>query len=205
MLPSNQKYLVFDTETEGLNLHSSKTWQLSWIVCQGNKVIETHDKFIKHKELNIPEVVRKLTGFNWDSYNAKAESLISVWSKFEKYLFDPQYIVVGQNLLGFDVYMIAHLQRMLGQQPDYSYLPRIYDTRALAKAYREELEKPRRDDLLSWQYKLINDKTLKAKVSQNQLLKFFDIDFDEEKLHDALYDIKMCYKVFLKLKKHVDL
>ena len=205
MLPSNQKYLVFDTETEGLNLHSSKTWQLSWIVCQGNRVIETHDKFIKHKELNIPEVVKKLTRFDWDSYNAKAESLISVWSKFEKYLFDPQYIVVGQNLLGFDVYMIAHLQRMLGQQPDYSYLPRIYDTRALAKAYREELEKPRGDDLLSWQYKIINDRRLKAKVSQNQLLKFFDIDFEEEKLHDALDDIKMCYQVFLKLKKHMDL
>ena len=204
MLPSNQKYLVFDTETEGLNLHSSKTWQLSWIVCQGNKVLETHDKFIKHKELNIPEVVRKLTGFDWDKYNSKAESLISVWSKFEKYLFDPQYIVVGQNLLGFDVYMVSHLQRMLGQEPDYSYLPRIYDTRALAKASREELDKPR-GDLLSWQYKIINDRTLKAKVSQNQLLKFFDIDFDEEKLHDALYDIKMCYKVFLKLKKHMDL
>ena len=205
MLPSNQKYLVFDTETEGLNLHSSKTWQLSWIICQGNKVLETHDKFIKHKELNIPEVVRKLTGFDWDKYNSKAESLISVWSKFEKYLFDPQYIVVGQNLLGFDVYMVSHLQRMLGQQPDYSYLPRIYDTRALAKAYREELDKPRGDDLLSWQYKIINDRRLKAKVSQNQLLKFFDIDFEEEKLHDALYDIKMCYKVFLKLKKHMDL
>ena len=125
MLPSNQKYLVFDTETEGLNLHSSKTWQLSWIVCQGKNVIETHDKFIKHKELNIPEVVRKLTGFDWDKYNEKAESLISVWSQFEKYLFDPQYIVIGQNLLGFDVYMIAHLQRMLGEQPDYSYLPRM--------------------------------------------------------------------------------
>ena len=204
MLPSNQKYLVFDTETEGLNLHSSKTWQLSWIICQGNKVLETHDKFIKHKELNIPEVVRKLTVFDWDKYNSKAESLISVWSKFEKYLFDPQYIVVGQNLLGFDVYMVSHLQRMLGQEPDYSYLPRIYDTRALAKAYREELDKPR-GDLLSWQYKIINDRTLKAKVSQNQLLKFFDIDFEEEKLHDALYDIKMCYKVFLKLKKHMDL
>ena len=52
MLPSNQKYLVFDTETEGLNLFSSKTWQLSWIVCQGNKTLETHDEFIIHKELN---------------------------------------------------------------------------------------------------------------------------------------------------------
>ena len=204
MLPSNQKYLVFDTETEGLNLFSSKTWQLSWIVCQGDKVLETHDEFIAHKELNIPKVVKKLTGFNWDIYNSKARSLDAVWNKFEKYLFDPQYIIVGQNLLGFDVYMISILQRLLGQQPDYSYLSRIYDTRALGKAYREELQKPKRD-LLSWQYKIINDRSLKAKASQNQLLKFFDIDFDEEKLHDALYDIQMCYKVFLKLKKHMDL
>ena len=204
MLPSNQKYLVFDTETEGLNLFSSKTWQLSWIVCQGDKVLETHDEFIAHKELNIPKVVKKLTGFNWDIYNSKARSLDAVWNKFEKYLFDPQYIIVGQNLLGFDVYMISILQRLLGQQPDYSYLSRIYDTRALGKAYREELQKPKRD-LLSWQYKIINDRSLKAKASKNQLLKFFDIDFDEEKLHDALYDIQMCYKVFLKLKKYMDL
>ena len=204
MLPSNQKYLVFDTETEGLNLFSSKTWQLSWIVCQGNKVLETHDEFIVHKELNIPEVVKKLTGFNWDTYNRKAKPLDQVWSKFEKYIFDPQYIVVGQNLLGFDVYMLAILQRLLGQEPDYSYLPRIYDTRALGKAYREELDRPK-GNLLSWQYKIINDRSLKAKVSQNQLLKFFDIEFDESKLHNALYDIQMCYQIFLKLKKHMDL
>jgi|TARA_R110002110_G_scaffold388451_1_gene600610 DNA polymerase-3 subunit alpha (Gram-positive type) len=204
MLPSNQKYLVFDTETEGLNLFSSKTWQLSWIICQGNKVIETHDEFIAHKELNIPKVVMKITGFNWDTYNEKAQSLEEVWERFEKYIFDPQYIVVGQNLLGFDVYMIALLQRLLGQEPDYSYLPRIYDTRAFGKAYREEIDKPN-GDLLSWQYKIINDRSLKAKVSQNQLLKFFDIEFDESKLHNALYDIKMCYQIFLKLKKHMDL
>jgi DNA polymerase III alpha subunit (gram-positive type) len=204
MLPSNQKYLVFDTETEGLNLFSSKTWQLSWIVCQGNKVLETHDEFIVHKELNIPEVVKKLTGFNWNTYNRKAKPLDQVWDKFEKYIFDPQYIVVGQNLLGFDVYMLAILQRLLGQEPDYSYLPRIYDTRALGKAYREELDRPK-GNLLSWQYKIINDRSLKAKVSQNQLLKFFDIEFDESKLHNALYDIQMCYKIFLKLKKHMDL
>ena len=204
MLPSNQKYIVFDTETEGLNLFSSKTWQLSWIVCQGNKILETHDEFIAHKELNIPKVVKNLTGFNWDIYNSKSRSLEEVWNKFEKYLFDPQYIIVGQNLLGFDVYMIAILQRLLGQQPDYSYLSRIYDTRALGKAYREELQKPK-GDFLSWQYKIINDRSLKAKASQNQLLKFFDIDFDQDKLHNALYDIQMCFEIFLKLKKHMDL
>jgi DNA polymerase III epsilon subunit-like protein len=204
MLPSNQKYIVFDTETEGLNLFSSKTWQLSWIVCQGSKILETHDEFIAHKELEIPQIVKKLTGFNWSTYNRKSRPLEEVWNKFEKYLFDPQYVIVGQNLLGFDVYMIAILQRLLGQQPDYSYLTRIYDTRALGKAYREEIQKPSRD-FLSWQYKIINDRSLKARASQNQLLKFFDIDFDEGKLHNALYDIKMCFKVFLKLKKHMDL
>jgi DNA polymerase III epsilon subunit-like protein len=100
--------------------------------------------------------------------------------------------------------MLAILQRLLGQEPDYSYLPRIYDTRALGKAYREELDKPNKD-FLSWQYKIINDRSLKAKVSQNQLLKFFDIEFDQDKLHNALYDIQMCYQIFLKLKKHMDL
>ena len=204
MLPYNQKYLVVDTETEGLNLHSSKTWQLSWIVCQGNKILEEHDEFISHKNLNIPEVVKKMTGFNWDKYNKKSKSLTKVWSKFEDYLYDPQYIIVGQNLLGFDVYMLALLQKMLGQQPDYSYLPRIYDTRALAKAYRENLDKPK-DNMLSWQYKLINERSLKAKVSQGTLLKFFDIDHDESKLHDALYDIKKCFEVFCELKRRMNL
>ena len=204
MLPYNQKYLVIDTETEGLNLHSSKTWQLSWIVCQGNKILEEHDEFITHKNLNIPEVVKKMTGFNWDKYNEKSKSLSKVWSKFEQYLYDPQYIIVGQNLLGFDVYMLALLQKMLGQQPDYSYLPRIYDTRALAKAYRENLDKPK-DNFLSWQYKIINNRSLKAKVSQGTLLKFFDIDHDESKLHDALYDIKKCFEVFCELKRRMDL
>tara|TARA_R100000734_G_C3266378_1_gene63552 strand:+ start:16 stop:630 length:615 start_codon:yes stop_codon:yes gene_type:complete len=204
MLPYNQKYLVIDTETEGLNLHSSKTWQLSWIVCQGNKILEEHDEFISHKNLNIPEVVKKMTGFNWDKYNKKSKSLTKVWSKFEDYLYDPQYIIVGQNLLGFDVYMLALLQKMLGQQPDYSYLSRIYDTRALAKAYRENLDKPK-DNMLSWQYKLINERSLKAKVSQGTLLKFFDIDHDESKLHDALYDIKKCFEVFCELKRRMNL
>ena len=204
MLPYNQKYLVVDTETEGLNLHSSKPWQLSWIVCQGNKILEEHDEFIAHKNLNIPEVVKKMTGFNWDKYNEKSKSLSKVWSKFETYLYDPQYIIVGQNLLGFDVYMLALLQKMLGQQPDYSYLPRIYDTRALAKAYRENLDKPK-DNFLSWQYKIINNRSLKAKVSQGTLLKFFDIDHDESKLHDALYDIKKCFEVFCELKRRMDL
>ena len=74
------------------------------------KSLEEHDEFIAHKNLNIPEVVKKLTGFDWKKYEKKSKSLSEVWSKFEPYLYDPQYVIVGQNLLGFDVYMLAILQ-----------------------------------------------------------------------------------------------
>jgi len=37
------------------------------------------------------------------------------------------------------------------------------------------------------------------------LLKYFGIDFDENKLHNAMYDIEMCFKVFLALKKNMEL
>lgn len=204
MLKYDQKYIVFDTETEGLNLHSSKPWQIAWIVCQGYKVIETHNRFLDFDDLEIPDIVKKLTGFSWDTYNEKKEDPETVLADFEEYLYDPQYKIIGQNLLGFDVYMIAELQRMFGKKCDYSYLNRIYDTRALGKAHRENLNKPK-DNFLSWQYKIIHDRTLKSKVSQIQLLKFFDIDFEKEKLHDALYDIEMCYQIFCELKKAMNL
>jgi len=204
MLKYNQKYIVFDTETEGLNLHSSKPWQIAWIVCQGDRVLETHNRFVDFPDLDVPDIVRKITGFSWSVYNEKKEPPEDVWRDFKKYLYDSQYKVIGQNLLGFDVYMIAELQRILGETPDYSYLERIYDTRPLGKACRESIDKPK-TGFLSWQYKMIHDRTLKAKVSQIQLLKFFGIDFDEDKLHDALYDIQMCYKVFCALKKNMNL
>lgn len=204
MLPYNQKYIVFDTETEGLNLHSSRPWQLSWIVCEGNRVLKTYDKYISFDDLSIPKVVQNLTGFSWSKYNDKKEPLKDVLPLFKSYILNPEYKIVGQNLLGFDVYMIAELERLLGQKPDYSYLNRIYDTVALGKAFREGLQKPS-SDFLSWQYKVIHDRSLKAKASQLQLLKYFGIDFDENKLHEAVYDINMCFKVFLAIKKQMEL
>jgi DNA polymerase III epsilon subunit-like protein len=204
MLDYKQKYIVFDTETEGLNLHSSRPWQIAWIVCQGYNVLETHNRFLSFNDLDVPDVVKKLTGFSWDVYNKKKEPPKKVLEDFESYIYDPQYKIIGQNLLGFDVYMISQLQRMFGKKVDYSYLERILDTRALGKAHKEGLDKPK-DDFLSWQYKIINDRSLKAKVSQNQLLKYFGIEFEESKLHDALYDIQMCYNVFCELKKVMNL
>ena len=52
---NQQKYLVFDFETCNLNLCSTdnKPWQLAFLVCQGNKVLEEYDYYIYWEDLKI--------------------------------------------------------------------------------------------------------------------------------------------------------
>ena len=102
----NQKYIIFDTETEGLNLVKSKPWQAAWIVAQGNKIIKKYDKLIYWDDLNVSKDAARITGFSQSHYEKNAEDPKKVWDEFSKYLYDDSYKIVGQNLLGFDVYMI---------------------------------------------------------------------------------------------------
>jgi DNA polymerase III epsilon subunit-like protein len=80
----NQKFVVFDTETEGLSLTSSRPWQLSWIVCKGDQILEEHDEFIKYDDLNVSEEAAKVTGFNHTAYLSKAKDPMEVWKNFAK-------------------------------------------------------------------------------------------------------------------------
>ena len=45
-----QKYVVFDFETEGLNLIKSRPWQIAWTVYEGNKKIKANNKFLAYKD-----------------------------------------------------------------------------------------------------------------------------------------------------------
>lgn len=203
MLPYNQKYICFDCETDGLNLVSVKPWQIAWSLAEGNRITKTFDEYIDWPDLEISDLIMKLTGFSWSEYNKKKKPPEEVWNKFKKDLLDPERIVVGQNLLGFDVSVVASLQKYLGEKPDYSYMPRIFDTRPLGKSYKEGLSIPTSGDFLSWQYKIIHDRTLKAKSSQLYQLKNLGIEFDEKTLHRAEVDIEMTFKIFLELKKRM--
>lgn len=202
----NQKYLTWDCETEGLNLFFSRPWQLSWQVNCGQKTLEVFDEYIDWPDLVISPKVQQITGFSWDVYNEKKKKPKEVLNLFNKFINNKEFFIVGQNLLFYDVYILGVLQRLCGQQVDYSYMPRIYDTRPLGKACVDGLKPPtNKSDLLSWQYKVINDRTSKTKVSQLTQLKRLGIPFDEHKLHNAVYDNEMCFKIFWELKKKLDL
>lgn len=198
----NQKFVVFDTETEGLSLTDSRPWQLSWIVCKGEEVLEEHDEFVFYDDLHVSDEAARVTGFNKEKYLSKAKQPIEVWQKFAPYLYDENNILVGQNILGYDIYIINTMMRLMGVQNNWSFISRMIDTKALATALFKGM-KPS-DDFFSWQMKLMNHREKGLKTSQAFLLKHFDIDHDPSKLHDAMYDIQMNYKIFRKLIMQVD-
>lgn len=193
----NQKYIIFDTETEGLNLIKSKPWQVAWIVAQGNKIIKKYDKLIKWEDLNVSKEAAKITGFSHTNYNRNAEDPKKIWQEFSKYLYDDSYLIVGQNLLGFDVYMVDVWRKLIGEDLDQSYISRIIDTKSIATAIEKQAPVDK-DNFIYWQYKWLNFRQRGLKTSQLTLLKKYDIDHDPKRLHDALYDIEMNFEIFHK-------
>lgn len=192
-----QRYLIFDTETEGLNLINSRPWQVAWILAEGDKILEKHDLYIRWEDLNISDEAAKITGFSKQAYDRRSLDPKEVFQKFSKYLEDENNLIIGQNLLGFDVYMVNIWRREIGLPSDYSFINRIIDTKSIATAIAKEIP-VQKENLLSWQYRLLNHKERGLKTSQATLLKKYDIPHDPKRLHDAMYDIEMNFRIFRK-------
>ena len=199
-----QKYLVLDTETEGLNLVKSKPYQVSWIIAQGDQIIQKNDRYLWWEDLQVSEEAARVTRFNYNYYKSKAEDPKVVWADFSKELYNPEYKVVGQNLLGFDVYMINVWRKLMGLGSDHSYVDRIIDTLSLARAIAKE-DKPDFDNFLCWQYGWNNFFQRGLRTSQAVLLKKYYIPHDKDRLHNSLYDIEMNFKIFRKQLFEIEL
>ena len=192
-----QRYVVFDTETEGLNLVTSRPWQVAWLVIEGDTIIDKRDFYIHWPHLNVSEGAARVTGFSYKEYSKKSLPPNTVWEKFAHDLYDENNLVVGQNVLGFDVYMVNVWRKLMGMNADYSYVQRIIDTKSLAMAIAKQIPY-NGDDFINWQYRLLNHRERGIKTSQASLLKKYNIPHDPKRLHDAMYDIEMTFKIFRK-------
>ena len=199
---TKQKYLLFDYETCNLNLvDNNKPWQLAFLVIENNKIVESKDYWLKWNELKVSPEAAKITGFTEAKYKKKATCPKEALDHFEKYLYDDSYIKVGHNLLGFDVYMHNMHRKLVDSKSksDFSYTENLVDTLCLAKALKKRINLDKDDDLLAWQYRLNHLIERGLSCNLRQCCKDFDVSFDESKLHDALYDIKVNYEVFKKM------
>ena len=80
-----------------------------------------------------------------------------------------------------------------------------HDTLCLAKAIKNEIKFNKQDNLFDWQYRLNNMYDRKSKKRLIDLCKHYDIQIDENKLHDAMYDIEQNYEVFKKMLWEVNI
>ena len=194
----NQKYVIFDTETEGLNLVTSKPWQLAWIEAEGKKITKKQNRFLMWDDLNVSEDAAKITGFDKKDYLSKAEDPAVVFKEFMDLISQDDVNVVGQNILGYDLYILGVIARNLNVKIDYSFAKRCFDTKAIATAIAKDNKNPDKEDFLAWQLRYLHYRERGLKTNQKFLLQYYDIDFDEKKLHDALYDIEKNFEIFQK-------
>lgn len=203
----DQKYLVFDYETCNLNLShlENKPWQIGFIICKGSKILEKHDLLIGWDELHVSEAAARITNFSKTKYEKGKKDANYCLDLFEKYLYDEDYLVVGHNVLGFDVFMHNIHRILCGKKSNYSYLKRILDTNCIARAIKNNISFSKGSCFTSWQYKLLNYRKKGIKTTLKQMCKDYSLDFDDSKLHDALYDVEKTFEVLNKMLWQVEI
>ncbi len=201
-----QKYICFDFETEGLNLRYSKPWSLSFLVAEGNKPLKDYDYFLDWPDLNVSPEAAKQTHFSMQKYNSLKSDKLEALEVFDKYLYNEDYLILGHNIIGFDVYIHNILRLACGKKTDYSYINRVIDTNCLAKSAhsKQDLKRDPNESLTLWQYKLNNYRERGLKTNQKAMLKYYDIEFEDSRLHESLYDVQMTFKLFNKLLWQVE-
>lgn len=192
-----QKYLIYDKETESLNKAFARPYQISFIIFTLDEILEEHDHYLFWKDLNVSKGAAIKTRFDKKKYLEKAEDPQKILDKFNTYRSIPNIKILGHNILGYDEMIYQVWRQELGMKRDYSYTKRCIDTGALAKAYQKNL-KPNMEKFLAWQYRMLSMRE-GVKWSLSFMAKELKISYDENRLHEALYDIQLNIEVFKKL------
>ncbi len=196
---TNLKYICLDAETESLSGYFSRPWQISWLVVENERVVEEFDLFPLISDLKVSQGAAAVTGFNFEEYKSKATDALEVCNKLDQYLYNEEYKIVGQNLLGFDVYQLRNFRRYCGKKEDYSFIHRIYDTMSIGKAIQLGIPFPtEQEDITPWMYRLINYRKKGLKSNLEFQCKMLDIPYNKELAHQANFDIKMTMEIFKK-------
>jgi len=203
---SESKFITIDFETESLSLSQAKPWSVGWQVYHGDKLAESHEYYLKWKDLEVSPEAAKHTHFNPQIIKDKGRDPKEIIDMFDKYLYNPEYKIVGANLLNYDVYIHNVARLELGYKTNYSYIDRIYDTISLSRAYKLGIKIPEnKEDFLTFQYRMSNIKQRGLKASNSVMAKEFGYEIDESKVHGVKYDIELTWFVFMNLIKKIEI
>jgi len=143
----------------------------------------------------------RITGFDWNTYNERATDAVKIRDEFEKYLYDEDYLIVGQNIVGFDLYVDQIYRKLLGRPVRFDWVRRILDTQLLHKAIELNVTPPQigTDAWVSFLFKMNSYRSRKLKSSLKHLVGVHGIDYEPDRHHNsATYDNSLCFQVLQK-------
>ncbi len=195
---SDQKLLLADGECNRVNLlMDNLPFQWTFMVAQKNRILESHDHYLYWPGYKMGEGAARVTRFQ-QHWVTNGDDPTEILDKWEEYALDPQYLIVGHNIMGFDCPLWNLWRERLGRKRTWEMLSRVVDTHLLARAYKEGW-KPDRENLLRWQFKVSNGHRKGVKTNLSLMATEFGIEFDPNRMHDAGYDLGVNLQVYWKL------
>ena len=206
----NVKYSFLDCETFNLNLNFAfnRPWQIAIINTIGDKIVEEKDiriNWSKHApNLKIGADAARVTRYDPILQNKLAIEPEMAFKAFWQDLHDTDYIIM-HNGLRFDLYLLRGYAEFMGK--DWKFiLNKVIDTKSIAQGIKLGIPySTKQGNFLEYQYRMSNSFVRGIKTSLVTLAKEFNLDFDENKLHDALYDLRINKMVWDCLKYKIEL
>lgn len=197
-----QKFAAPDLETESLHLGRARPYQLGMVEFTLDQDLKETNRYIWWADLNMSKGAAAITRFDYNFYKERAEDPKKVLEEFEDTIYSKSYKVVNQNYLGYDAMIINNWRRGLGLKPRNDYLHedyKIYDTLAISRAIKKNITPDTSSGLnfLAWQYRMLSIKE-RLKCSLGVIAKELGAEVDENRLHDAIFDVLMVKFVFKK-------
>jgi len=201
-----KEYVFLDCETFNLCLNSCHNlpWQIGMIKVVADKTVATKNYYIKwDTHLKISADAARITRFNPKTLEKKGLPPEEVFPTIEDWLDNCDHIV-GHNFLGFDLYLIKDFYKYMGK-PYKHLVEKVIDTNCIAKGLKLGNYYKQDDNFLEYQYKMYNERKKGMRTNLAALGREYEIEHDDEGLHDAVVDLKLNIKVWNKIKWMIDL
>jgi len=201
-----KEYVFIDCETLNLCLSSCHNlpWQIGMIKVVGDKTIATKNYHIKwDTHLKISADAARITKFNPKVLEKKGLPPEEAFPTIQDWLDNADYIV-GHNILGFDLFLIKDFYKYMGK-PYRHLVEKIIDTNCIAKGLKFGNYYKQSDDFLEYQYKMYNERRKGVRTNLAALGREYEIEHDDDDLHDAVADLHLNIKVWNKIKWMIEL
>ena len=197
----NKTIVFIDCET--FNLCLNFPWQIAMIKVKGDKKIDQKNFYLKwDTDLKISEDAARITRYDHRKVQKEGFDPKEVFPTIKDWLDNADYII-GHNILGFDIYLIKEYYKTM-ESNWKGLMNKIIDTNAVARGIKYNSIYTPKDDLLEYQYKILNTRKKNVKSSLTFLGKENGIEHDYESLHDAINDLDLNLKVWNKLKWQIE-